>query len=215
VWLAHRCGPLGWCSSSCLVVTSQRGLDDSASGGFAAEPRERADGRLLRFSSLATTRLISCMGQLVSVVEKQSATPGVLRFEANRSLTGMGHERFRSVLDATGPRPAAELARRLFGTGRVQGVHVYGNMITVDVEKGYDGNGLRGVIENLYQYWKPGMVPPAFEDLMPAEEASAPAASGPAGDGAAALSEAAKRVPAHLLERSRLAREKWKASQGG
>jgi hypothetical protein len=154
------------------------------------------------------------MGQLVSVVEKRSSTPGVLRFEANRNLTGMGHERFLSVIDATGVRPSAELARRLFSTGKVAGVHVFGNIITVDVEKGYDGGGLQQVIENLYQYWKPGMVPPAFEDLVPAEAdpAAAPAAIG---GGDAAMSEAAKRVPGHLLERGRLAREKWKASQGG
>jgi hypothetical protein len=38
------------------------------------------------------------MGQQVAVVEKPSPRPGVLRFETNRSLTGMGHERFTSVL---------------------------------------------------------------------------------------------------------------------
>jgi hypothetical protein len=158
------------------------------------------------------------MGQLVSVVEKQSTTPGVVRFEANRNLTGMGHERFRSMLDAVGPKPSAELARRLFNTGKVAGVHVYGNVITVDIQKGYEGDGLLGVIENLYQYWKPGMVPPSIEELMPAETAETAeigASTAPSGGGDAALSEAAKRVPAHLLERSRLAREKWKASQGG
>jgi hypothetical protein len=32
--------------------------------------------------------------------------------------------------------------------------------------------------------------------------------------GVAELSEAAKRVPPDLLERSRLARERWKAKQG-
>jgi hypothetical protein len=156
------------------------------------------------------------MGQLVSVVEKQCFRPGMRRFEANRNLTGMGHERFQSVLDAVGVKPSAELARRLFSTGKVAGVHVFGNIITVDVEKGFDGDGIQGIIENLYQYWKPGMVPPAFEDLMPADEAVAAVGSGGGGAGAdAALSEAAKRVPSHLLDRSRMARAKWKASQGG
>ena len=40
------------------------------------------------------------MGELVAVVEKPSATPGVVRFELNRSLSGMGHERFGSAADA-------------------------------------------------------------------------------------------------------------------
>jgi len=32
------------------------------------------------------------MGQPINVVEKPSSTPGLARFEINRSLTGMGHE---------------------------------------------------------------------------------------------------------------------------
>ena len=32
------------------------------------------------------------MGQQISVVAKPSPTPGILRFEANRNLTGQGHE---------------------------------------------------------------------------------------------------------------------------
>ena len=72
------------------------------------------------------------MGQLVAVTEKPSSTPGVVRFEINRTLSGQGHERFRSVLDAHGNTPSDELARRLFGTGQVAGVHVYSNIITVE-----------------------------------------------------------------------------------
>jgi hypothetical protein len=149
------------------------------------------------------------MGQLVGVVEKSSATPGVVRFELNRSLTGMGHERFTSMLDAVGATPSAELARQLFASGRVAAVHVFGNMVTVDIEKGYDSVGLADIVREMYRYWKPGVVPPSFDDLQPAEEASAPAAS--SGEGGVELSEAAKRVPPHLLERSRAARERWKA----
>ena len=55
--------------------------------------------------------------------------------------------------------------------------------------------------------------PPSFDDLQPAEEASAPADT-TGGGGDAELSEAAKRVPAHLLERSRAARAKWLAQHG-
>ena len=42
------------------------------------------------------------MGQPVAVVEKPSSIPGMVRFEANRSLTGMGHERFGSRAEAVG-----------------------------------------------------------------------------------------------------------------
>lgn len=144
------------------------------------------------------------MGQPVVVVEKPSRQPGVVRYEANRSLSGMGHEHFTDVQTAAGVTSSAELARRLFATGRVAGVHVYQNMVTVDLKKGFDSAGLTDVIRDLYQYWKPGMEPPAFEDLVAEEETAAPAASD-GGDGPA-LSEAAKRVPPHLFERSRAAR---------
>lgn len=153
------------------------------------------------------------MGQPVVVVEKPSRRPGIVRFEANRSLSGMGHDSF-SADDVSGQfaranTPAAELARRLFATGRVAGVHVYQNMVTVDLNKGFDSHGLEEIVRDLYQYWKPGMTPPAFEDLVaddaPAASGDAPATGGPAID---------SRVPAHLIERSRAARAKWEANRG-
>jgi hypothetical protein len=150
------------------------------------------------------------MGQPVAVVEKPTSRPGVVRLEANRSLTGMGHERFTAPEQAVGPRPAAELARRLFATGRVDAVHIYQNVATVDVKKGYTSEGLADVLEQLYIYWVPGREPPVLE--VPAEEAPAAPAGGDAP--AAAASAAASRVPAHLLERSRLAKEKAAAKAG-
>lgn len=152
------------------------------------------------------------MGQLVGVVEKPSATPGVVRYELNRSLSGMGHERYAAERGAPGHTPGAELARRLFETGKVATVHVYGNIVTVDLGKGQDSDGLAEIVREMYRYWKPGVEPPSFEDLQPDEPAAAPSGDG---GGDAELSEAAKRVPAHLLERSRAARERWKAKQGG
>jgi hypothetical protein len=96
------------------------------------------------------------------------------------------------------------VASRLFATGQVAGVHVYGNIITVELAKGAGAQGLNEVVRDLYQYWKPGMEPPAFEDLVaPEEEAPSGAA---ASDGGPALSAAAQRVPAHLFERSAAAR---------
>jgi hypothetical protein len=152
------------------------------------------------------------MGQPVAVVEKPSATRGVVRFELNRTLSGMGHERFQSVEEADGPTPSDELARQLFATGQVDAVHVYANIVTVDLLKGHDSAGLADIVRDMYQYWKPGVEPPSFEDLQP-DEPAAPSGDAPA-EGGAELSEAAKRVPPDLLERSRAARERWNAKNG-
>ena len=150
------------------------------------------------------------MGQQVSVVEKPSPRPGVLRFETNRSLTGMGHERFSSVLDAVGPRPAAALARQLLSTGKVDSVYIYSNIISVDISEGFNADGLGDVVRNMYQYWKPGMEMPTFD--APAEETALAEASG--GDtGGAAESPYTRLVPQTLRERSSAALAKWQASQ--
>ena len=106
------------------------------------------------------------MGQPITVVEKPTAAPGVVRFETNRSLTGMGHERFRSAADAPGRRPVDELARRLFEAGGVDGVHVYGNVITIDCADGYDGKHLGEVINELFIHYTPGVIPPSDEELI-------------------------------------------------
>lgn len=153
------------------------------------------------------------MGQMVAVTEKPSSTPGVVRFEINRTLSGQGHERFRSVLDAHGATPSDELARRLFGTGQVAGVHVYSNIITVDLEKGFDSAGLSELVRDMYTYWKPGVEPPSLADLQPAEPAAAEVAPGGGGSDDA-LSAAAQLVPMHLLQRGKAAREKWNAKSG-
>jgi len=153
------------------------------------------------------------MGQLVGVVERKSTVPGIVRFELNRSLSGMGHEHFGSLTDAIGSKPSASLARQLFATGKVDSVHVYGNIVTVDIAKGFDSSGLSDVVREMYRYWKPGVEPPVFED-QPAEEAGAAPAADAGGDSGPVLSEAAKRIPAHLLERSRAALAKWNAAHG-
>lgn len=150
------------------------------------------------------------MGQQVAVVERPSTKPGVLRFEANRTLTGMGHEVFRSLDDAIGPRPAAMLARTLLSSGKVDAVHMYSNMITVDLTNPSDSGGLGDLVRDMYQYWKPGMEMPVFEDPTPDAADAAPAAAAPAG---ASGPEAAylSLVPPTLVERSRAAMAKWKA----
>ena len=124
----------------------------------------------------------------------------------------MGHERFTSAAEAKGTRPAAVVARRLLESGQVSWVHVYGNIVTVQLSSGATQSGLDTIVRDLYQYWKPGMTPPSVEELMaqmPAE--AAPAAASPSADGGPSLDP---RVPAHLWERSRLGRERWAAKQG-
>lgn len=151
------------------------------------------------------------MGQQVSVIEKPSPRPGVLRFETNRSLTGMGHERFTTVADAVGPRPAASLARQLLATGKVDSVYIYGNIVSVDVTKGFTSDGLADVVRDMYQYWKPGMDLPTFD--APAEEAPAMATTDGGSGPATAESPYTKLVPQNLRERSAAALAKWQAGQ--
>ena len=106
------------------------------------------------------------MGQPITVTEKPTSRPGVVRFETNRNLTGMGHERYRSAEDADGVRPVDELARRLFAHGGVEAVHVYANVITVDLAKGSASAGLRDVIHELFVHYVPGVLPPTDEELL-------------------------------------------------
>lgn len=106
------------------------------------------------------------MGQSIVVNAKPSSNPGVVRFETNRLLTGMDHERYLAGQDVWGERPPDELARRLFDLGNVAGVHVHGNMITVDLNKGFGADGILEVIEDLYRFY------PDVEDA-PAEETTA------------------------------------------
>ncbi len=94
------------------------------------------------------------MGQPIAVIETSSGTnPGVVRFETNRALTGMGHERYRTVEDAWGDRPPDVLARRLFERGGVDSVHINGNVVTVDLAKGFDDAGIKKIIEDLYLFY--------------------------------------------------------------
>jgi hypothetical protein len=109
----------------------------------------------------------AAMGQPINVVEKPSSTPGIARFETNRSLTGMGHERYRSVDDVLAERPVDVLARRLFETGGVTEVHANGSVVTVKLAEGWTGARLLDVIRGLYIFY-----PPAGNGEAPAEEAS-------------------------------------------
>lgn len=98
------------------------------------------------------------MGQPVVVTVKPSLEPGRVRFELNRSLTGQGHESYDAAPDRA-ETFGAVLAQRLFATGTVKSVHVMSSVVTVEMSQGSDASGLVQIITDLYQYWKPGMVP--------------------------------------------------------
>jgi hypothetical protein len=102
------------------------------------------------------------MGQLVSVTKHQTATRGVLRFETNRALTGTGHESYASSCRIEGNRPPDELARRLFAMGdgeQVGGVHIFSNIITVELAPHGADLGIEDIIRDLYTHYLPGVTP--------------------------------------------------------
>lgn len=99
------------------------------------------------------------MGQPVTVVQKPSTKAWIVRFDINRSLTGMGHEKYRSIEDAAGDRPPDVLARRLFERGGIISVHVYSNTITVELAHGVSSDGLREMIEQLFIHYRDGVQP--------------------------------------------------------
>ncbi len=109
------------------------------------------------------------MGQPITVVEKPTTNPGVVRFETNRSITGMGHERYLIRQEITGDRPPDELARRLFARGGVEAVHIYSNVITVNLAAGADSTGLLDIVRDLFIHYRPGVSPPSDEELTAAD----------------------------------------------
>lgn len=164
-------------------------------------PRSRARRSVLT--------IVSRVGQPVAVEEKASASARMVRFETNRSLTGQGHENFTTVEDCKGTRPAAVISRRFLESGQVASVHVFSNIVTVQLALGATQVGLTDIVRDLYQYWKPGMEPPSIESLMAQVEApAAEAASMVASDGEVLD----PRVPAHLFQRSKDARARLTGS---
>ena len=105
------------------------------------------------------------MGEPVSVIEKPSAQHGRVRFETNRSFTGMGHERYRKGEPIIGDRPPDVAAGLLLDTGKVESVHIYAQTITVELASGADSSGLKEILEDLYIHYKPGVPIPDPENF--------------------------------------------------
>src|SRR3546814_13087081 len=88
-------------------------------------------------------RWVACvsMGQPITVLEKPSSNPAILRFETNRPLSGMGHEPYNETHSELLVRPVDELARRLFAAGGGERGHINGAVITVTLGGGQTGAG--------------------------------------------------------------------------
>ncbi len=114
------------------------------------------------------------MGQPITVVESPSASnPAVLRFETNRPLSGMGHERYPEPPSELLVRPVDELARRLFAAGGVESVHINGSVVTVVLSGGRTGAGLGDVVRGLFLHY--GEQGPDGAVAPPTDEAPADA----------------------------------------
>jgi len=105
------------------------------------------------------------MGQPVTLIKTASPRPGVVRFELNRSLTGMGHERYTAGVEILDDRPSDRLAKRLFEAGGVESIHIYGSVVTVELSSTDQGD-LEDVVRGLYTYYVPGVVIPSDEELI-------------------------------------------------
>jgi hypothetical protein len=108
------------------------------------------------------------MGQPVTVIEKRSSTPGIVRFEINRSITGMGIERYASPGSVIDTRPPDVAAQALFDHGGVASVTINSNMITVELEPGASTAGMKELLEELFIYYREGV-----EVVMPEGVAAA------------------------------------------
>lgn len=142
------------------------------------------------------------MGQIVEVVERPSSRPGIVRFETNRALSGMGHDRYVAGQVIEANRPVDELARRILARGGVAAVHINGSVITVDLAKGFDAEGIADIVRGLYTFYlDPG------EELAPDDPRAIVAASNQklqseweAAEAAAAAAKAAEEAAAPAEE---------------
>jgi len=97
------------------------------------------------------------MGQEIKVTERVGTQPERVVFDLNRSLTGMGHERYAAGDAVTGDRPPDVLARGLLDDPRVRVVHVYSNTVTVELAPFATSDGLAELIRSLFVYYRPGV----------------------------------------------------------
>ena len=88
-----------------------------------------------------------------------------MRFETNRTFTGMGHESYRAGEVIYKDRPPDAIAKALFDSGKVDEVHVYAQSVTVKLFDRANSDGLSEIIEDLYTYYRPGVEVPTAESF--------------------------------------------------
>ena len=118
----------------------------------------------------SATTILRTVGQPVSVIQKKSSRADVVRYELNRSISGMGHERYASIDDTEGDRPVDSIARRLFEAGGIDRVHINSNVITLDINTQADLDAIKATIESMFTYYRPGVEIPSFESADAAAE---------------------------------------------
>ena len=150
------------------------------------------------------------MGQPIVVAEKPSSNAAMLRFETNRPLSGMGHERYTEPPGELLRRPVDELARRLFLAGGVQAVHINGSMVTVSLAAGSTGDDLAEVVRGLFIHYPPT---PEGVEAQPDPEGEPGGGDAPSAIAEPALAESGEDVgPAEGREAEQAAREQAEAA---
>jgi hypothetical protein len=99
------------------------------------------------------------MGQSITVFERTTRDPNRVRYEINRSLTGMAHHYYNGPPDDTRNRPPDVLARRLFERDGVRSVHIYSNVIEAEFEPGASTAGMVDLMRELYIWYREGVTP--------------------------------------------------------
>ncbi len=77
----------------------------------------------------------------------------------------MGHESYSAGDVIYKERPADDIARALFESGKVDEVHVYAQSITVKLFDRANSDGLKEIIEELYIFYRPGVEVPTAESF--------------------------------------------------
>lgn len=98
------------------------------------------------------------MGQEITVTTRAGASPSVMLFDCNRSITGMAIETYADLDETVGGRPPDVLARRLFDLGATK-VTVYSNSVTVEApESSWSALAaqVEATIRDLFGYYGPG-----------------------------------------------------------
>jgi hypothetical protein len=96
------------------------------------------------------------VGQDITVTVRRGASPSVVFFDLDRSLTGMAIERYISVDSTAGARTSDVLARRLFELGATN-VTVYSSVVTVEAPaERWDAlvPEMTAAIEHLFRYYE-------------------------------------------------------------